>query len=90
MQENPFDKACRYLAKLDPVGMLAWLLQVSVATFAFIRWLDTRRLPFPGQPDRTCDTVAHLERLDDNHRPWAVVVEFNIEPDAIMFGRVLG
>jgi hypothetical protein len=54
-----------------------------------MRWIDTRRLPFPGQPDRTCDTVAHLERLDDNHRPWTIVVEFNIAPDALMFGRML-
>ncbi len=56
----------------------------------FVRWIDTRRLPYPGQPDRTCDTVAHVERLDENHRPWAIVVEFNIEPDAVMFGRLLG
>src|SRR5207302_1909019 len=34
--------------------------------------------------------VAHAERRDDNQRPWAIVVEFNIEPDAVMFGRLLG
>jgi hypothetical protein len=90
MQDNPFDKACRYLIKLDPAGVLAWLLRVSIASFTFIRWLDTRRLAFPGQPDRTCDTVAHVERLGDNHRPWSIVAEFNIEPDALMFGRMLG
>ncbi len=89
MWESPFDKACRYLLKLDPAALLAWLLGISLAEMTFIRWLDTRRLPYPGQPDRTCDTVAHVERLDDNQRPWAVVVEFNSEPDSVMFGRLL-
>ena len=89
MWEGPFDKACRYLLKLDPAALLAWLLGIKIIDMAFIRWLDTRRLPYPGQPDRTCDTVAHVEHLDDNHRPWAIVAEFNIEPDAVMFGRLL-
>src|SRR5471030_1105492 len=74
--------------KLEPVAMLAWLLGLGSSVFAFVRWIDARRLPFPGNPDRTCDTVAHVERLDDNHVPWAVVVEFNIEPDSLMFGRM--
>lgn len=90
MWEGPFDKACRYLLKLDPAAILAWLLGIKLIDMVFIRWIDTRRLPYPGQPDRTCDTVAHVERLDDNHRPWAIITEFNIEPDAIMFGRLLG
>src|SRR5262249_18557088 len=51
-----FDRASRYGAKLDPVGFLRWLL--GEATLLFRRWLDTRSLPFPGEPDRTCDTVA--------------------------------
>ncbi len=89
MTENPFDKACRYLLKLEPVAMLAWLLNVAASVFQFIRWIDARRLPFPGTPDRICDTVAHIERLDDNHRPWALIAEFNIEPDPLMFGRML-
>jgi hypothetical protein len=89
MWEGPFDKACRYLLKLDPVALLAWLLGLKPIEMAFVRWLDTRRLPYPGQPDRTCDTVAHVERLDDNQRPWAIVIEFNIDPDPLMFGRLL-
>src|SRR5262249_16779098 len=56
----------------------------------FRRWLDTRLLRFPGEPDRTCDTVAHLEDLEANQLPWAVVVEFQIEPLTLMFGRLLG
>ena len=86
---NQFDKACRYLLKLDSQWMLAWLLGIPRSEIGFIRWMDTRRLSFPGQPDRTCDTVAHIQRLDDNHRSWALVVEFNIEADALMFGRLL-
>lgn len=89
MIENPFDKACRCLLKQDPLAMLTWLLGLASGLFTFLRWIDARRLPFPGQPDRICDTVAHLERLDDNHRPWAVVVEFNILPESMMFGRML-
>jgi hypothetical protein len=88
MWESPFDKACRYLLKLDPLRLLAWLLGLKVGDLAFIRWIDTRRLPYPGQPNRICDTVAHVERLDDDHRPWAFVTEFNIEPDSVMFGRL--
>ncbi len=87
---NPFDQACRYLAKLEPVALIAWLLGISPTQFAFRRWLDTRLLRFPGEPDRTCDTVAFLEDLFRGHIPWAVVLEFQIEPDALMFGRMLG
>ena len=44
--------------------------------------------PIRASQNRTCDTVAHVERLDDDHRPWAFVVEFNSEPDSVMFGRL--
>ncbi len=90
MSTNPFDQACRYLAKLDPVAFLAWLLRIAATQFAFRRWLDTRLLRFPGEPDRTCDTVAFLEDRLCGHVPWALVIEFQIEPDALMFGRLLG
>jgi hypothetical protein len=89
MQDNPYDKACRYLAKLDPVAVLAFLLGLDDADFEFIRWLDTRRIAFPGQPDKTCDTVAHVDDLAANRFPWAVVIEFMLDPEALMFGRLL-
>jgi hypothetical protein len=89
MPTNPFDQACRYLAHLDPVGLLCWLLKLSVTAFAFERWLNTRTIPFPGEPERTCDTVAFLRDLGRGGIPWAVVVEFQIEPDSLMFGRML-
>ncbi len=34
--------------------------------------------------------MAFLEDLFRGHVPWAVVLEFQIEPDALMFGRMLG
>jgi len=90
MQENPFDKACRYLVKLEPSTMLAYFLALDKEDFEFVRWLDARRVAFPGQPDRTCDTVAHIENVGESRFPWAVVIEFMIDPDALMFGRLLG
>jgi hypothetical protein len=36
-----------------------------------------------------CDTVAHLENVGEGHLPWAVLLEFQAEPDAVMFGRDL-
>jgi hypothetical protein len=56
---------------------------------AFRRWLDTRLIPFPGEPDRFCDTVAFLEDVARGQVPWAVLLEFQIEPDPLMFGRLL-
>ena len=61
MAANPFDQASRYLAKLDPPAFLAWLLRLALSAFVFRRWLDTRLIRFPGEPDRACDTVAFLE-----------------------------
>jgi hypothetical protein len=62
---NPYDKSARYTAKMDPPGFLRWLLpRMMQGGYAFQRWLDTRRLPFPGEPDRTCDTVAELFSLE--------------------------
>jgi hypothetical protein len=64
MATNRFDQACRYLAKLDPVGLLCWLLRKSPPELRFRAWLDTRTLAFPGDPERTCDTVAWLGSAD--------------------------
>ena len=59
------------------------------AALAFQGWLDTRTLPFPGERDRTCDTVA--EMLDAAHlgRLWALIVEFQSEPDPEILDRLL-
>ncbi|HEY7426781.1 MAG TPA: hypothetical protein VH682_21270 [Gemmataceae bacterium] len=88
MSPNRFDQASRYAAKLDAVGFLCWLLREDVAELRFRLWLDTRMLPFPGDPERTCDTVAWLGDADPAVE-WAVPVEFCLEPDGELFGRFL-
>lgn len=87
MAVNRFDQASRYAAKLDPPGLLRWLLRWHA--FTFRGWLDTRSLPFPGEADRTCDTVACLTDDAFPNRPWAVPLEFQTRPDSSMFGRFL-
>lgn len=87
MSPNPFDQACRYLAKLDPVAFLAWLLHRLAARFR--GWLDTRTLPFPGEPDRTCDTVAALVVEAEPDVFWAMPIEFQTRPGNDLFGRLL-
>lgn len=81
MSANPFDQACRYLAKLDPALFLAWLLPLSAARFR--GWLDTRTLPFPGEPERTCDTVAALVNESEPEVFWAMPIEFQTRPGTI-------
>jgi hypothetical protein len=86
---NPFDKAARYAAKLDPLGFSQWLLVGLAGRLTFRGWLDTRTLPFPGAPDRTSDTVADFEGVADPKLRWAVVVEFQTENEADMLDRLL-
>ena len=89
MTQNEYDQCSRKVAKLDPLGFLCWLLRLAKGDIVFRTWLDTRRLPFPGEPDRVCDTVAHVEAVLQNHIPWAIIVEFQLAPDSRMFGRLL-
>ena len=89
MSPNRYDQACRFLLRLFAVPLLSWLLRLDPARLDFAGWLDTRGLPWPGEPDRTCDTVARLRDPQQNGRPFAVPVEFCVEPDARMFGRGL-
>lgn len=88
MPVNRYDQASRYATKLDAAGFLSWLLREEPANPRFRGWLDARTLPFPGDPERICDTVAWLG--DDNPAvEWAIPVEFCIEPDSSLFGRLL-
>ena len=89
MSLNLYDQACRYLVGFDEPGFLRWLLGLQAHEFAFKVWLDTRAILYPGERDRTGDLVAHLVNRTENDAPWAVLVEFQIEPDPEMFGRVL-
>ncbi len=90
MPENYYDKASRFLAKLEPVAFLSWLLRLPTSSFVFRGWLDTRGVPFPGDADRVSDTVAHVENVGENGVPWVIAVEFQTKPDPEMFGRLMG
>ena len=60
MPPNVFDQANRYGVQPDPIGYFRWLIPGLDPALGFHGWLDTRTVPFPGEPDRTSDTVAHL------------------------------
>jgi hypothetical protein len=86
---NRFDQAARYFVRADPPAVLAWALDSPPADFRFGGWLDTRSVPFPGETDRVGDLVARVERADPPGEPWLVAVEVQIQPDPLMFGRLL-
>ncbi len=89
MPTNPFDKTARFAAKFDAEEFLAWVLGLAPERLGFGGWLDTRAIPFPGEQDQTSDTVARFDPPDGREPPWALAVEFQIEPDPLMFGRLL-
>jgi hypothetical protein len=89
MTPNRFDQASRYTAKLDPPVFLRWLVPLLTDTVVFHGWLDTRTLPFPGEPDRICDTVAALVEQTVPETWWALPIEFQYGPRGNMFGRLL-
>lgn len=86
---NPFDIMCRFLAKLTPRAFLLWLLLPHTPRLRFHGWLDTHNLPFPGAPERYCDTVAQVSNRNALGFPWLIVTEFQTEPMADMLQRLL-
>jgi len=86
---NVYDQAARFAAKSDPIGFLRWLVPGLPPGLEFRGWLDARTLPFPGEPDRTCDTVAELFDRSDPRARWALATEFQAEPDPDMLDRIL-
>jgi hypothetical protein len=84
-----YDQSSRYLLRLDELPMLHWLLGLTGEEIEFVDWAETKNLPWPGQSERTCDTVAWLRDRTCGGLPWLVVIEFQSEPDAEMFGRLL-
>jgi hypothetical protein len=89
MSSNPYDQACRYLMRPDSQGMTRWLYFSMPGTARWQGWLDTRNIPFPGEAERTCDTVACFEDEANPGPLWAIPFEFQSEPDSEMFGRFL-
>jgi hypothetical protein len=65
-----------------------WLLDTTQELVLFIRWLNTK-LTIPGFSERENDMIAHVRRQDQGGKPWAIPVEFQVEPDPLMFGRFL-
>jgi hypothetical protein len=86
---NVYDQAARFAAKLDPGGFLRWLLAGFDPDLTFTRWLETQTIPFPGEPDRRCDTVAELVPASGLAPPWAAIIEFQTRPDTEMPYRLL-
>src|SRR5262245_34058520 len=82
-----YDRISRALLRRYP-ELLAWLLGLPATAFRFVRWLDAHLGP-PGAAERPADALAHLTNPADGGRPWAVLVEFQTDPDSEMFGRVL-
>jgi hypothetical protein len=84
-----FDQAARYLIKLEPAGFLRWQVPGLHDALHFERWQDTRTIPFPGEPDRHCDTVAELTSAGGSGPPWLLVLEVQTRPDPDIAERML-
>src|SRR5262245_6906133 len=86
---NPYDEACRFVLHLGKLPLLLWLLGMKEAEVRFESWASTETIPWPGHPNRRCDTVAWILDLADGDRPWLIVAEFQIEPDPDMLFRLM-
>src|SRR5262249_7949628 len=84
-----YDQGCRDVLHPDELPLVVGVRRLRAGSVEFVGWLDTRGVAWPGQPERIRDTVAWLRDLGDGARPWAVVVEWQLEPDGSMFGRLL-
>ena len=87
MPPNVFDQANRYGVQPDPIGYFRWLIPGLDPALGFHGWLDTRTVPFPGERDRTCDTVAHLAADVQSGPQFAVVNEFETDPESEILDR---
>jgi hypothetical protein len=83
-----YDQAGRYAIKRRPGAFFTWRAPALGAAYRLARWQDTRTLPFPGEPDRVCDTVAEFMHRTDPRRRCLVDVEVQAEPDADMLERL--
>ncbi len=77
------------IACIEPPALLRWLVHNLAAGCAIHEWLKTQTLPFPDEPERTCDTVAGLFETGPPPVWWALVIEAQTKPDSEMFGRLL-
>jgi hypothetical protein len=82
-----FDQASRFTIKGGPPGFFRWLAARFAERFAFRDWVDARTVAFPGEPDRTCDTVAEFVPADGVGPRRLLGVEPQTEPDSEMLDR---
>jgi hypothetical protein len=83
-----FDQTARLGIKYDPAQILPWMLRRAQVQLLFHVWLDTRRLPFPGDPDRTGDLVADCTVVGQPDQHHGLIVEVQTEPDPNIDERV--
>ena len=83
-----YDQASRYITKARPSAFFTWRAPALGRRWTFRGWLGTRGIAFPGEPDRTCDTVAEFVHRTNPQRRAVVDVEFEAEPDADMLERL--
>jgi hypothetical protein len=83
-----FDKAGRYLIRLDPVGFFTWLCPTFVRAWRFRRWLDTSAVPFPGEKERECDTVGEFIHRRNRRRRCLLDTEVQSHPHVDMPERL--
>lgn len=84
-----YDQTARFAIKQNPQEFLRWLLPRLDPDLSFSRWLDTQTIPFPGEPDRRCDTVAELVHSSGLAPPWALIAEVQTRPDYDLPDRLL-
>jgi hypothetical protein len=85
-----FDQGARYVTRrLDVPAPLRWLVREKVwSAWRWRGWLDTQAVPFPGERDRRCDTVAWFDRPKGDAPPLAIVIEFMSRPRSEVLERL--
>jgi hypothetical protein len=83
-----FDKAGRYLIRLDPMGFYTRLCVKFIRAWRFRGWLDTSAMAFPGEQGRICDTVAEFSHRRDRRRRSLLVIEVQSHPHTDMPERL--
>jgi hypothetical protein len=83
-----YDQAGRYIIKRQPTAFFTWRAPALWVAWKLVRWQDTRTLPFPGEPDRVCDTVAEFQHRAEPQRRCLLDVEVQARPDADILERL--
>src|SRR5436305_4208987 len=85
-----FNQAARYTTRrLHAAGVLRWLLGETIwQAWRWQGWVDSQAVPFPGERDRRCDTVAWFDRPKGDAPPLAVVIEFLSRPRSDVLERL--